>query len=230
MTTGMNHILDNIIWNALCTGNADLAIGNDIAKYYARDVAPFVGLKDNSQQSFDALHDLLSFKDIGVHFTAEEIEIPANWKSVHQLNVLQMVYESPNPPADETQQFVDLGEDHITQMLALTKLTSPGPFFNRTIVFGNYTGVFVGNQLVSMAGQRMQPSPYVEISAVCTHPDHVGKGYAAIVIREQIRRIIAQGQIPFLHVRNDNAGAIKLYEKLGFVNRKEIIIYNLQKL
>lgn len=225
----MTHILDNIIWNALCTGNSDLAKGNGIAKYYARDVAPFVGLKDNSQQSFDALYDMLDFKDVGVHFTAEEIEIPTSWKSVHELRVLQMVFESSQPPAAEARQFVDLDEQHIPQMLALTKLTSPGPFFSRTIIFGNYTGIFVDEELVSMAGQRMQPSPYIEVSAVCTHPDHLGKGYAAVVIREQIRRIIANGKIPFLHVRNDNISAIKLYEKLGFVTRKELTIYNLKK-
>jgi predicted GNAT family acetyltransferase len=80
-----------------------------------------------------------------------------------------------------------------------------------------------------MAGQRLQPKPYVEISAVCTHPDHLGKGYASVLIADQVRRILAGAGIPFLHVRDDNAGAIRLYRKLGFAVRKQLTAYSIRK-
>ena len=41
---------------------------------------------------------------------------------------------------------------------------------NKSLAEGNECAS--GDELVAMAGQRMQPDPYTEISAVCTHPDH----------------------------------------------------------
>jgi predicted GNAT family acetyltransferase len=82
---------------------------------------------------------------------------------------------------------------------------------------------------VAMAGQRLHPNPFIEISAVCTHPDHTGKGYAATLINDQIRRILAGSETPFLHVLEENEHAIKLYQKLGFVIREQVIGYGLQK-
>jgi predicted GNAT family acetyltransferase len=117
-----------------------------------------------------------------------------------------------------------MGEEYIPEMLALTQLTAPGPFFQRTIEFGEYTGIFADDKLVAMAGQRMQPLPYVEISAVCTHPDHLGKGYAGMLLNEQIKRIMAVGKIPFLHVLADNP-AVRVYERVGFKTRKPITGY-----
>jgi predicted GNAT family acetyltransferase len=73
-----------------------------------------------------------------------------------------------------------------------------------------------------MAGFRTQPSPYIEVSAVCTHPDHHGKGYARQLVRRKTQQILTTAGFPFLHVRNDNYTAIKLYQKLGFVIRTEI--------
>ena len=110
-------------------------------------------------------------------------------------------------------------------MLALTKLTNPGPFAQRTIEFGNYYGFFEGDELVAMAGQRMHIGDHVEVSAVCTHPDHLGKGYAGILLTEQIKRVIKAGSTPFLHVLDDNYGAIRVYERVGFKARIQMLGY-----
>ena len=114
-------------------------------------------------------------------------------------------------------------------MLALTQLTHPGPFLKRTIEFGNYKGIFDSGELIAMAGQRMHPKEFIEISAVCTHPGYTGKGYGRMLVFDQIRKIMAEGCIPFLHVRSDNQNAIKLYKHLGFSLRREMNIYVLQK-
>jgi predicted GNAT family acetyltransferase len=80
-----------------------------------------------------------------------------------------------------------------------------------------------------MAGQRLNPAPYAEISAVCTHPDYLGRGYAGKLLLNQAKRIKAASEIPFLHVKSENERAIKVYEKLGFVTRKEMSFYVLRK-
>ena len=114
-------------------------------------------------------------------------------------------------------------------MIALTQLTEPGPFLQRTIEFGNYKGIFSSEELVAMAGQRMHPYNYVEISAVCTHPGYTGNGYARSLMNDQIRKIVEEGNIPFLHARDDNKHAIELYKRIGFTVRAEMNIHVLQK-
>ena len=104
-------------------------------------------------------------------------------------------------------------------MLALVKLTEPGPFFERTHVLGEYIGIRHGDQLVAMAGHRMCVGDATEISAVCTHPDARGRGYAAALVHHLSSRLIANGQRPFLHVVVDNTAAIRVYERLGFSHR-----------
>jgi predicted GNAT family acetyltransferase len=86
----------------------------------------------------------------------------------------------------------------------------------RTIEFGHYYGVFHEGKLVAMTGQRLHPSPYAEISAVCTHPDFLGRGYAGALIQQQLHLIQMENKVPFLHVRSDNERAIALYHRLGF--------------
>jgi predicted GNAT family acetyltransferase len=104
-------------------------------------------------------------------------------------------------------------------MLDLTALTKPGPFGPRTHELGYYVGIRDGGKLVAMAGERLKVPGYTEISAVCTHPDHLGKGYAAALMSEIMRSIRARGEKPFLHVRGDNSRAIAIYERLGFHTR-----------
>lgn len=101
-------------------------------------------------------------------------------------------------------------------MLSLTALTKPGPFFKRTIEMGRYFGLFDGDKLVSMAGERLQMPGYTEVSAICTDPDYHGKGYASLLTSVVCEKIIAEGNTPFLHVRYDNTRAIDVYKKLGF--------------
>jgi len=225
----MKHILDNPIYNSLTTAHDSFANGIETVKYYASDVAPFAGLKDNSVEDFKLLYENSAAESTFVVFTPVAYPIPNQWKLLHQINMYQMVYESKQLPARDDIHFADLNTSHVEDMLALVKLTEPGPFRSRTIEFGNYTGVMNSDELVAMAGHRFNPTPYVEISAVCTHPDHLGKGYAYGLIREQIKRIVRKSETPFLHVRNDNDGAVKLYQKLGFHIRTEMIAYVIQK-
>jgi predicted GNAT family acetyltransferase len=225
----VNHVLDNPTWNALTTGNASLANGAGTVRYFSNDVSPFTGLEENTTENLLKLHDQLPF-DSPIGFVTEtETNIPNAWTVLIKMECFQMVYEKEELPEEVTAPIVQLTEKDIAQMLALTKLTVPGPFAERTIDFGHYTGIFDGEQLIAMAGQRMNPQPYAEISAVCTHPDHLGKGYAKQLLNYQITRIKLAGEIPFLHVRCDNERAIKVYESIGFTKRRVLHFHILQK-
>lgn len=224
------HVLDNPIYHALNSGNSAFAKGTKAANYYTEDVAPFAGLKNNAALEFQELYQNSEPEITFVVFTPTAYEIPNQWKLITQINMLQMVYGLSEVPNGEDIDFKDLNESHVAEMIELVKLTQPGPFRANTIALSNYTGVFSEKKLVAMAGHRFNPTPYIEISAVCTHPDHLGKGYAYQLLREQIKRILDKAQIPFLHVRNDNVAAIKLYQKIGFVIRTDMIAYVVQKI
>jgi len=225
----MDHVLDNPAWNAHVSGNKQLSNGNEFVRYFNENVAPFVGLKENSTEDFQILNELIPQDRVVVFISTLEMQIPAEWKNLQYLNILQMVYDQPELPAAVEIEPMLLEEKHIPEMLALTKLTNPGPFFERTIDFGHYYGVFEDGKLVAMAGQRMNPSPYAEISAVCTHPDYLGRGYAKQLLLYHIHRIKSASEIPFLHVRRNNERAVKVYEHTGFITRKELHFYVLQK-
>ena len=129
--------------------------------------------------------------------------------------VNQMVAERSPGVADGFDYLV-LGDADAAEMLALATLTEPGPFFAETHRMGHFIGVREGGRLVAMAGQRMRPPGFTEVSGVCTHPDFRGRGYAGKLMRVLIDRIVSEGDAAFLHVYPDNAGAIALYEALGF--------------
>jgi predicted GNAT family acetyltransferase len=110
------------------------------------------------------------------------------------------------------------------EMLALATLTKPGPFFARTHQLGRFIGVRDNGVLVAMAGERLKTPGYTEVSAVCTHPDHRGRGYAAALMRQVMGGIVARGETPFLHSYAANTGAIRLYESLGFRFSRELVM------
>lgn len=224
----MLQLLNNPVFNGLISGNSHLANGNSEVKFFDKEVSPLIGLKEYSEKYFDTLYHLITEERVLATVTAFNVNIPQQWKIIRHIKILQMVFDGVIPQT-AAEQFTHLQRQHVPAMLALTQLTNPGPFASRTIDFGNYEGIFNNGELIAMAGQRTQPLPYIEVSAVCTHPDHHGKGYAGKLINSQIRQITERSCIPFLHVRNDNHTAIKLYEKLGFRINQEINFNLIQK-
>lgn len=225
----MTHVLDNPAWNALSSGNKNLSNGNGKAKYFPKEVSPFVGMEENTPENFEILHDIVPAESISAVISPCEIVIPGSWKTVDFLKVQQMICETPAEQISGDEPLIPLSDQHIPAMLALTKLTVPGPFASRTIDFGHYVGIFNGDQLITMAGQRMHPYEFAEISAVCTHPDFTGRGLAKQLLSHHIRRIRETGGIPFLHVKSENARAIKVYEAMGFKARREMSFYIIKK-
>ncbi len=221
----MSHVLDNPAWNALQSGNKHLAFGDNPVSYFDKEVSPFAALEENTEANFQLLYEQIRHNGPILFVTPVEIAFSKQWEVPRVIKGLQMVCDTATMPDEVTAQLTPLTDDHIPQMLELTKLTNPGPFASRTINFGHYQGIFEDGKLVAMAGQRLHAFNYAEISAVCTHPDHTGKGYARQLLLNQINRIKAASGIPFLHVRYDNHRAIKVYESLGFATRIEVYFY-----
>jgi predicted GNAT family acetyltransferase len=141
----------------------------------------------------------------------------------------QMVCDTPPAITKQGYDIEVLNLDDVPEMKQLAELTEPGPFRKRTIDFGGYLGVRSSDRLVSMAGYRIRPAGFTEISAVCTHPDYRGRGYAKALVAAVAHSIFSRDETPFLGVRHDNIGAIRLYEKLGFKIRQRQYVAVLKK-
>lgn len=216
-----------MVWNAITTGNRDIALVEGKVGRFRPDIAPFAGMKEMNEENLDRLYAGLPKDSIVALSFPGRTQLDENkWKPVLQYPCCQMVYEAPVSSFTTPQSALiePLGNEHIPQMLELTALTRPGPFLQNTILFGNYFGIFVDGRLAAMAGQRMHPVPYLEVSAVCTYPDFRGKGYARAVMLHVMKLIVDNSFIPFLHVLNTNTTAIQLYESIGFRVRRELFI------
>jgi len=225
----MKDTLYNPIYNALLTGDAKLSIGEGKVKYFDEKVSPFAGFPDDYDKGFYDLYNLLPADRKIVYATPQQIKEPEGWELIAEMEGLQFVFVEGTNQVDHAIKPVPLGNEHIEEMVQLARLTKPGPFGTRTIDFGHYHGIFEDKHLVAMTGQRLHVGNYTEISAVCTHPNYLGKGFAAALMLHQLNLISSQGQHAFLHVRKDNSRAIALYERLGFKVERGMNFYFMKR-
>lgn len=208
-------LFDNIVWHALTGHQARFADGEGGVRRYRRGYSPIVGFEDPSRPDFDALRAIV---EPGEAFYCDGWATPApgDFRVDADTTMYKMVYEGPVPESDQAHDAVALGTDHRDRALELVDVTHPGPFGPRTIELGEYFGIVKDGRLAAMAGERFHAGRLHEISGVCTHPDHQGKGYARSLMRKLIRRQMLRGAIPVLHVIRDNAVARDLYLRMGF--------------
>jgi predicted GNAT family acetyltransferase len=217
------HPLDHPIWNALTSTQSSLAEGGARARRYPPAIAPFAAMADMSPPNFAALGEMMSRTDQAVLFTTEPVAAPAEFKVLLAATGEQMI-GAPAETSVRATEIVTLGAADAPAMMELTKLTRPGPFTPRTHELGTFLGIRIDGRLVAMAGERMKPANYTEMTAVCVHPDYRGRGYAQMLLGAVSRQISARGEIPFLHVFSDNAGAIALYRRQGMEIRRRIFV------
>jgi len=220
--------LDHPIASALNTRQRALAEGRGRALRFPPAIAPFADMVDMSAESFAALGALMSGSEIAVLFTPDAVTAPPEFKILLAETGEQMI-GTPAESAISGMEAVVLGAADVPAMMELTQLTKPGPFSARTHELGTFLGVRINGQLVAMAGERMKPTNYTEITAVCVHPDHRGCGYAQMLLGAVARQIAARGEIPFLHVFTSNASAIALYRRQGMEVRRRLHVTVLQK-
>ena len=221
-------LLDHPIWSALTTRQKALAEGGARALRYPVAITPFADMVDMSAESFAALGALMKGSEIAVLFTPDAVIAPPEFKMVLAETGEQMI----GTPAESRLhgiEIVTLDADDVPAMIALTALTRPGPFSARTHELGTFLGIRVAGELVAMAGERMKPGNYTEMTAICVHPAHRGRGYAQALMGAIARQIVARGESPFLHVFSSNASAIALYQRQGMRIRRRLHVTVLKK-
>lgn len=216
---GTAGALDNPVWSALTgparpfaeTGPAGLA-----ARYTA-DASPWAALADPQDPA--AWADLAALAGPGAEvWLTGLLTPPEGWTTVTSIPGVQL--DGRSVRAEAAPEAVRLGAADVPEMLELVRLTRPGPFLTRTVELGTYLGIRHEGRLVAMAGERLRPRGWSEISAVCTHPSHRGRGLAGRLVRAVAAEIRARGDHPFLHAAADNTGALSLYAAMGFTLRR----------
>jgi len=224
----MTMLLDRPIWSALTTRHAALAAGDGRARRYQPGILPFAASADDDPQAIADLAELASPGETLLFLQADPVIAPAGFAVLTAAPAVQMIAAAvPSPLPDDA--IVPLGIADAEEMLALATLTKPGPFSLRSLDLGRFWGVREGGRLVAMAGERMKQPGYTELSGVCTHPDHRGRGYARRLSLHVAARIIEAGDRPYLHAYASNAAAVALYEAIGFTLRCPMYVAALQK-
>jgi ribosomal protein S18 acetylase RimI-like enzyme len=211
------HALDNPVWHSLTTRHAGLAITAEGAARYPADIVPFAGIGEPTHRAGDQLTSLIEDAE-SVFIVGVAPAPPPGWRLEPRKPVLQMICDTRMPevpgPAVTTMTAAE-----VPDMVALTELVFPGFFRPRTLEMGSYYGIYDGRRLAAMAGERMRLDGYQELSAVCTHPQYTGRGYAQRLLSILCNSAFDRGFAPFLHVYTDNARAIGVYRRMSFVDR-----------
>lgn len=216
--------LDNPIWFSLRGSHRALAMEGGGCVRYPPEYAPFLGVA-----GADAIDpEALVAREETVYLLGEPPCVDARWSLRFHPELAQMVCESPMEPVDGPA-IVALGNAHRAQVLELTALVYPHYFRQRTMELGRYFGIHIDGRLAAMIGERMATASCQEISALCTHPDFLGRGLARQLLAFLANDVLAQGRLPFLHVSHANDRAKSLYEHNGFRLRRNIAFASLQR-
>jgi ribosomal protein S18 acetylase RimI-like enzyme len=216
------NLLDNPVWHALSGPHRAHALGRGAARHYPRDIAPFSAIAEPSAQAYADLAADLPANTEARLFRPSVEPLPAGWEELDRFPLLQMVARCDPGDVDVATTLLTAADS--PAMLDLVAATKPGPLGPRTPLLGRYLGIRHGGRLVAMAGERLRVPGHVELSAICVHPEARGKGYAAALTRRLMRVAFEDGEVPFLHVRPDNVGAVALYKRLGFETRRELVV------
>ncbi|MFD5518791.1 GNAT family N-acetyltransferase [Streptomyces sp. NPDC127066] len=214
------HPLDNPALGSLTGPHAHFAERRGRVLRYPLDVSPWLALPDDPGAA-DWV-DLAALVGPGgdAPLAGFDGRTPDGWEVVFSLEGVQLVDDGLDAAPDA--EAVRLGPADVPDMLDLVERTQPGPFEPRTVELGTYLGIRREGALVAMAGERLHPPGWTEISAVCTDPGHRGEGLATRLILAVAHGIRERGETPFLHTAASNTGAIRLYELLGFRLRRRV--------
>lgn len=223
MTDLPESLFANPVWSALHTKHRHFALTAGDACRYPADVAPFAAVASPSADALLQLHSLLAPGE-SVWIVGESHPQPAKLAFEQTLLCLQMVLPAELVPPASTIEILPLSNDHAPEMVALTDLAFPGFFRSRTCEMGSYFGIRSNGQLIAMGGERLTLEGYPEISGICTHPDHRGKGYAESLIWHLARNHRREGLVSWLHVSATNQRAIDLYRRMGFTEVRTVTL------
>jgi ribosomal protein S18 acetylase RimI-like enzyme len=216
-TVAADSALDNPVWASLTGAHAHLAQARTLAARYPADVAPFAAVADPADDR--SWRELAALIGPGARALVTGAGGPPDeWEVVEAGTGVQLVDSTLRAERDD--ESIVLTSDDVPEILSLIERTKPGPFLPRTIELGSYFGIRRDGALVAMAGERLHPPSWTEISAVCTDPAYRGQGLATRLVRTVAAGVRDRGETPFLHAAAANTDAIRLYESIGFVLRR----------
>jgi len=219
--------LDNPIWASLQTRHRHLARCTGGAARYAGDVAPFIGVENADASVDDAITSLIEPDQ-----TAYLLGVAPSVSDAYSLKAFapltQMICTEAITVIDGPQ-IIELSEAHRADVLALTALVYPHYFRPRTMDLGCYFGIYQGDRLAAIIGERLGTDAFQEMSAICTHPDFNGRGYARRLTAMLTNDTLECGRTPFLHVSKLNDRAVRLYEQLGYRHRSDIGFWSVRR-
>ena len=218
--------LDNPAWHSLSETHHEFSINYDGIKLYHPDYCRFGGVNKptGTTSSLDQYAELVD----NFFIVGDKPEISPKLSINKELVCLQMVLED-RITVEGNEKMILLNHEHAGELFTLVNLVQPGYFKSKTVLLGDYFGIFKDGRLVAAAGERMKMDKFVEVSAIVTHPEHTGKGYARQLITHTVNNIFSQQKVPYLHVAESNHHAINLYEKIGFQTRRRISFWNVIK-
>ncbi|MER8552673.1 GNAT family N-acetyltransferase [Mesorhizobium sp. M0976] len=224
----MKHLLDRPIWSALQTRHQAFAQGGNLARRYRPLIVPFAATGADDAESLRALEKLVSPGESVILLQADAIALPTGLSATSTAAGVQMIAEQPLQIVSD-QRVQRLTRDDAAEMLALALVTKPGPFTLEALSLGDFWGVKIEGRLAAMAGERMKQPGYTELSGVCSHPEFRGGGLGKLLSIFVANRIVARGEVPYLHAYASNATAIRLYESIGFRLRNTMNVAVVQR-
>ena len=222
----MNEKLDNPVWHSLSETHNKFSIGFEHLKFYNPDYCPF-GAFDVDGVMFTEIDEYAKLAD-NFFIVGKKPSFSNEIVLKDELVCLQMTIQN-KVDVVSTAAIIKLNDKYNDELFDLVNLIQPGYFKKKTVMMGDYYGIFQDDTLVAVSGERMKMHQFTEVSAVVTHPRYTGKGYASQLVACTVNKIFEQNKIPYLHVAENNTTAIHLHETLGFRTRTKISFWNLVK-
>lgn len=223
---GMSALeLDNPFWASLCTRHQALALRMNGAARYPAEFAPFLGVASADVDATKAIESLMGPGE-ALYLLGVVPKVTSGWVIKAHGPLAQMICTTPMPVIDGPK-VIELSAAHCEDVLALTALVYPHYFRPCTMELGRYFGIYQDGRLAAIIGERLGMDAYQEISAVCTHSDFSGRGYARRLLARLSNDNLERGRVPFLHVSHQNHRAKRLYEQVGYRHRRNIDFWSL---
>lgn len=220
--------LDNPFWSSLRTLHRRIALGAGAALRYPAEFAPFLGVSDADADVADALDALVASGESVYLIGVAPARLADDWQLEAFRPLAQMICTSPLEVAPGPG-IIELTHAHRADVLELTALVYPHYFRPRTMDMGRYFGIYQDGRLAAMIGERLGTETHREMSAICTHPDFNGRGYARRLTAMLTNDALRRGNTPFLHVSHENPRAKRLYEQIGYRHRRDIGFWSLKR-
>ncbi|GID32259.1 GNAT family N-acetyltransferase [Paractinoplanes brasiliensis] len=215
------------VWASLTSGHATLAEVCGLAAGYPTEVADLHAVADPLDRR--AWADLAVLAGPATAITVPGgPDLPGRGWTVHRRrSAIQLTGPRIRVCADP--RVVTLTNDDLADMHALAQRAGTKRLWTRCLALGHHLGVRRRGRLIAMAGERLRPTGWAEISAVHVDPAFAGRGWEAGIVAALAHAIEQRGERPFLHVLASDAVRVRRFGALGFTDRRPITFHSYRR-